>query len=221
MTKIFYSLLFLFILLLVHACGYKKTQSGYLYNIKEARSFLFNDSYKVEDTIYITDYVLYSFDQNRMKNKIIISNEDSFLNLVKSGFQKLPLLWSMANENSNKSNEAFERNKLQRFNEIDTILIKEIANNSEYSKILIPVITFNYLNIGFASNHGDYLKYLKVSVFIIENNTIIYSSSFYHVEDVYSGSHPYNYKDYHIPIPQEHWDGLIKEVMKEYTERLK
>jgi hypothetical protein len=157
-----------------------------------------------------------------MKEKIQMPNEDSFFNMFKSGVQKLPILLAIEDKNDNKTNEYFEINKYHKFEEIDTTLIKEMASIKGYSKILIPVITMNYYNAGFApGTRGDYIKYLTISVFIIENNSIVYSKSLWHVQDVYSASHPYKYRDYHIPIPQEHWDGIIKDLMKEYIERLK
>ena len=33
--------------------------------------------------------------------------------------------------------------------------------------------------------------------------------------------HPYEYEDFNIPISKEHWEGLFREVMKEYIKWLK
>ena len=55
---------------------------------------------------------------------------------------------------------------------------------------------------------------------MVKNNRVIYYKQMRYVEKVYSKNHSYDFEDFYIPIAQKHWNGLVREVMKEYIERL-
>lgn len=210
-------------LLLIYSCTSK---SGYIY--KQKRFYHFETSYNINDTLHLSDYILYGlYDQVGLKNfDIVYLNDDSLFNKFIDSFELLELPLNLNNAHNNKITESFLKNRYSRYKKIDKDYIKAIAKKQDEKTFIIPII-FKYFKsirhggIAGADTYPTFYCHFSLAVFIIKNNKIIYYKQMRHVESVDSEFHPYKFEDFKIPIPQEHWDGLVKEVMREYIERRK
>jgi hypothetical protein len=104
----------------------------------------------------------------------------------------------------------------RKLNKIDTNLIKKLAVKNSDIISMIPVIIFDY---SFDQQHISYHLYLKLMIFLVKNDEIVYVNN-----DVYVLSN-FQAKEYSFeerPIHrQRHWDELVRKVMQPYIDRLK
>jgi hypothetical protein len=208
------------LLLLIYGCQ----SNGYYFENK--RFFEFKHSYSGQDTLLVSDYVFYGINQIDLNNHEVISlNEDSLVGLFKFSIQnlKIPLHFSLST--TNKLNEDFERNPALKYKgmKLKTLLLSNNIKNNQ--TILLPIINFNFNKSHSAHPAGrdpypHYVCHLTLAVFIVKDEEVIYYKQMSHAEIVDGEFHPYPYEDFNIPISQEKWDGLVREVMKEYIERV-
>ena len=198
------------------------------YNLKQRRFYNFESSYNKTDTMYLSDFIFYNLqDLGGLNNyREIYLNEDSLFSLFKISINKLDLPLIIADENKNLKTTDCIKNPLLKYKKIKKDSLFSIANKNLNKLSLVPIIYLNYtsrthITISGADPYPHYLCFLNIALFVISDNKVIYFKNMYHVEIVDAEYHPYKFEDFHIPIPQEHWDGLVREVMREYIERMK
>ena len=201
----------MFIFSLVLLCACLPRVGDYIHYKK--RHYIFQEKYNIDDTISIGHYQVYTN---------VWKDNDSLYNHFKDALKKtdFSLHFSELSENSEINN--FNENKYLESKKLDDSKIIEYANSCVNCKdlIMVPIIYINYKSGVIASNAGGekyYLCQVIISIRLIRNNEIVYFKQMRMVEP----GDEENYRNYHFPIPQEKWDGLVREVMKEYIERLK
>jgi len=216
-------LILLGFVLLFNSC-FSKT--GYVY--KQRRFYHFESYYSNKDTLYMNDFIMYGINtKNSIKNYIEVNiNYDSLINIFKHSLinTDAPIILEKSRQNLGIS--IFKENHMGKFRKINKDDLFEIAKINTNNFKLIPVIRLNFttstgLTTSGADTYPHFLCFLDIAIFVIKNNKIVYFKNMTHMESVDGEFHPYKYEDFHIPIPQEHWDGLVREVMKEYMERLR
>lgn len=205
---------------MLSSCG----SQGYYFENK--RNYHFQESY-TNDSLYVGDYVMFgTYMRERLNYGMVRLNNDSISSVFSQAVKGTSLPISFQNNGRNLSNQQIISSFQSRARHVskNTIidLIKTIRIDNS-SKVIIPVIKFNYHTYNGGSVAGVtkyFVTNLSLSIFIIENNEIIYYKKMrYEVradDEHISRYHKY----YPLPIPQEKWDGLVKEVMREYIERL-
>jgi len=178
--------------------------------------------------MYLSDYILYNLQILGGLNNYseIYLNEDSLFSLFKISINKLDLPLIIADENKNLKTPDFINNPLLKYKKINKNSLFSIANNNPNKLSIIPILRQNFTTSTHKTTSGadpypHYLCSLNIALFVISDNKVIYFKNIFHMESVYAEYHPYKFEDFHIPIPQEHWDGLVREVMREYVERMK
>jgi len=210
-------------IIIIYSC---KSKNGYLYEQKGYYNF--EPTYNRNDSLYLSDYILYSLHSKSGHDKFgsVNLNDDSLFNIFKASLKRLDLPIKYNTVNNNKLTDEFIRNHFLKYKNIDKEYIKRMTKQLNGKTAVIPIILklfnkFTNVSSGGADTYPSYICHFSLAVFIIKNNKIIYYKQMRHVESVYGEFHPYKYEDFHIPIPHEHWDGLVREVMKEYIERMK
>lgn len=206
---------FIICFLVLNSCV---TEMGYYKH--HQRRFIFEPIYNHSDTLIMSNYVLYGNSFRHSKNHKVEHNDDSLFNILKGSFSKLAIPLINDTPYINKTSEEFENNIYQKYNKnFENAILNLAAEGNKDNWQLIPVVTFNYHIYHIAGY--NLLTDLLISLFIVHQNEIKYYKHlrYPHSESI-DGSPP---KEAHswLPIPQEHWDGIVKDVMKEYIERLK
>ena len=213
--------LFFFIgFLFFYSCSY----NGFYFENK--RNFQFKESYS-NDTLVINDYILFgTYRRKRLDYGIVRLNNDSLFTVFKEAINKTELPIYFESKGRNLSNKKIIERYHSRFKHINLEDIKIYANVKDVGdskQTIIPVIKYNYHSendCGAAGCDRYYITHLSLAIYILENNKVIYYKKMRCVEKSdFSIPDYYNY--YQVPIPPDNWDGLVKEVMKEYINRLK
>ena len=219
-----YTLLLSLVFGVVLSCKLSKT-----YIPDGKRFYKFNDTYSSTDTLFIRNFIMYgNADMGTLHDpwRRVRLNSDSLIHVFKTSISKIEAVNISVNDQIfNRVNNSYYSNPLLKYKKIDKEMLISFASNDTSVLSLIPVILFSF-NASRWSGSGQFDTYprlichLNIAVFIVKNQEIIYFKQMRYVEKVDGEYHPYEFEDYHIPIPQEHWDGLVQEVMKEYIERL-
>jgi hypothetical protein len=217
-------ILILLVFVLVLSSCFSK--DGYIY--KQRRFYQFDSYYISKDTLFMNEFILYGTNtRHSIKNYVEVSlNSDSLKTIFDRALTKtaVPIIFQKSSKNLGIS--IFKENPKLKFKKININDLFDIAYNNANNFKLIPVIALNFttstgLSTSGADTYPHFLCFLDIAIFVIKNNKLVYFKNMVHMEKVDGEYHPYKYEDFHIPIPQEHWDGLVREVMKEYIERLK
>lgn len=196
----------------------------------ERRNYIINEKYSFKDTLFIKNYILYgNADVGTIHNpwKRVELNSDSLIDIFKISISKIESINVCVNKplfNRVKS-DSYRSNPLLKYKKIDRNEIISLARIGLNEISLIPVINFSFYSTrwsgsGQSDTYPRFICHFNIAVFIVKNEEIIYYKQMRYVEKVNSEFYPYEFEDFHIPIPQKHWDGLVREVMKEYIERL-
>ena len=211
----------LLVLVFISSCSYY----GYYY--ENRRNYVFQETYP-NDTLVISDYILFgTYRRKRLDYGIVRLNNDSLFTIFKEAINKTSLPIYFESKGRNLSNKKIIERYHSRFKHISLEDMKIYANVKDVGdskQTIIPVIKFNFHADTHAGTYGSAIKYyithLSLSVFIFENNNIVYYKKMRHIEKVDDEYIPNYYNYYQVPIPPDNWDGLVKEAMKEYIERL-
>ena len=219
------TILIFLILCLIVGCKLSKT-----YIPDQKRFYILDETYYNKDTLFIENYILYGVEHTKTLHsswRKVDTNSDSLIQIFRNSINQIQEINTVFNDSLiNKKNEDFYLNPRLEYKKIDKEDIILLASKDTNTVSLIPVFLTSFGEVRDPSlGAGEYtypelICHLSLAVFIVKKNQIIYYKKMRYVEIVHRKYHPYDYEDFHIPIAQEHWDGLIRVVMKEYIERL-
>jgi hypothetical protein len=205
----------LLILVVFNSCG--------VYSHKDRMRYSFLKSYNVSDSLFLNDIICFGLSGEGFSYRSINVDRDSLSEVFVNSLAKLNLPVNITPEKIRIYNKRCINGEYVRKKNIDFECLKKLRrrNNNEYS--ILPIIELLFstsYQTGSAGSSAYYVSLLSISIFIFKNDDVVYYKKMSHPESVDSEFHPYSYTDFNIPIPQKHWDGLVREVMKEYIERL-
>lgn len=100
--------------ILIYSC---KSKSGYL--LEQKRYYSFEPTYNKNDTLYLSEYILYGLHSKSGHNKFGSVNlkDDSLFNIFKTSLKRLdlPIKYNTVNDNCNKLTDEFIRNPFLKF----------------------------------------------------------------------------------------------------------
>jgi len=202
-TSLFKTQTIFFVLtLLLGGCSLIETRSY----IK--RPLLFRENYNLDDTISVGFYQEHA---NAWKPP------DSLYNHVRIGLENSGLSVHFSESGGQKFFYDFERNSGIMRRNIDLEQVIQAANACLdcTSPVLIPIINVRYERLS-ADSATEFMCFITLYVFLVQNDEIIY----YKERRMWQEGNEENYNNYDFPVPQEKWDRLVREAMKEYIERL-
>lgn len=209
------TLLFLFI----HSCANNKNFLG------QKHYSYFESKYDALDSLYIKDYIVYSASKERNYILRVLANHDSTFQMFKTLLGQMDVPLKVKDGGENLQRLSFFGHEQLTYPDINKSLILKSALEFENKYVLFPIVLNFYkrLNSFDAQSHGSerYGNYITMAVFIVKNGQVVYYKQVRHLEIVEESKHPYAYEDFFIPISQDLWDGLVKEVMRDYIARLK
>lgn len=218
---------FFYILVIISSALSCKLSHSYIPD--EERFYTFVESYSSLDTLNIENFIMYgSADMGGLHDpwRKVDLNSDSLIQIFKKSISHIKGINLHFNDSlKNKKNSSHYANPSLQYKKIDKEAIISLASKDNNSTSLIPVIQFAF-NASRWSGSGQFDTYptlichFNIAIFIVKNQDIIYSKQMRYVEKVDGEFYPYIFEDFYIPIPQLHWDGLVREVMKEYIERM-
>ena len=219
-SRLIIVLYFVLILFLINSCYY--IEGCYHQNRK---SYMFKESYS-NDTLFVSDYILFgTYRRKRLEYGVVRMNNDSLFNIFKESVNNAELPIYFDNKERNLSNKNMIESYHSRASDIDIESINRFTTiefTDDLKRVMIPVIKFNFHSDNHCGSPGCdkyYVTHLSLSIYIIENNELIYYKKIRCVEKS-DFSIPDYYDYYQVPIPKEKWNTVLKKVMKEYTERL-
>lgn len=197
------------------------------YYFQNKNNYILQGNYS-NDSLVLRNYILFgTYRRERLDYEIARLDNDSLFNIFKLSLEELQIPIKIDDRNINLSNKNIIDKYQSRYKNLDGEYLKQVVNSTNKKmKVIIPVIKFNYYidsHLDIAGPNDDYfICHFSLSIFIVHNNEIVYYKKMRHKESKDMEHYPYSYNSFHlnIPIPQEQWDGLVNEVMKEYIERL-
>lgn len=210
-----------FLILLFLSC----TTNGFRSIDKKHSKIL--DAYSL-DTLYLADYLMYGTRYSRRlkpKHTEINLKADSLFGVFKKAVKNsgIPIVLKETNQNrmSNKFIRDDEMNHEVLSND-NLGYIAEVAGNSYNRLVIVPLISKSY-TYGKIPEDPEwyYVCRLYLTIFVVSNNEILYSKQMDYVESITSQLSPLDFDPRDIQIAQKYWDGLFKETMREYIERVK
>ncbi len=204
----------------IGSCSYH----GFYY--ENRRNYVFQEVYS-NDTLVVGDYILFgTYNHKQLNYSEVNLNSDSLFSIFKKSINKTGLTICFGDKGKNLSNKKI----IERYNSQskhigseDINVYPNIKDGADSKRIIFPVIKFNFRtdnHCGSAGCDEFYITNLSLSIFILENNNVIYYKKLRHTEKS-DLSFPDHHSFYQLPIPQEKWNNLVKDAMKEYIERLK
>jgi hypothetical protein len=195
-----------------------------VYRQKDRMRHSFLKSYNESDSLFLNDIICFGLSGEGFGYRNINVDRDSLAKIFTNSLAKLNLPVNITPDKIRVYNKRCLNGEYVRKKNIDFDCLKMLRrrNNNEYT--ILPIIELMFsksYNVNAAGSDTDYITLLSISIFIFKNDEVVYFKKMSHLERVYSEFHPYLYTDFNIPIPEEHWDGLVREVMNEYIERLK
>jgi hypothetical protein len=185
------------------------------------------DEYPLNEEIIIKDYF---FDRGLLRsfyaNEIHTNNTDSLFQIVSTSIDTLNLSILFKNPQNNTIDANIwksKRNKISFIHEkLDTNYIKSIIEIDSNKTMLIPLVRFFEIH----SRHEggtNYSQRIKLSIFLIKNNHIIYSSNNWKDSKLkmYTNNQELLEIDKTSFFTQKDWDELVRKVMQPYIDRLK
>lgn len=97
-----------------------------------------------------------------------------------------------------------------------------VAGNTYNKTVIVPLISKSYS--AFRNSDGPgyyYICRFYLTIFVVRNKEIVYSKQLYYVTSEYDETSPLFRDITNTPIPQKYWNGLFRETMREYIERVK
>jgi hypothetical protein len=183
--------------------------------------------YSVKDTIHISDAILCSVYDKGMFGKLedFPVNNDSVFNIFTSSLSKLALKIEVDERISFRCDSSFFFNKHLRISKINENTVLELANKYPSQVTMIPFIHLYTSDLLYMSATatgapvGGWKRshFVGVVVYVVKENTIIYSRMFDFTgrkSEVFSNENK-------STIQQKHWDKLIERVMRDYIKRMK
>ena len=206
----------LLILVVFNSCG--------VYRQKDRMRQTFLKTYNLSDSLFLNDIICFGLSGEGLRYRNINVDRDSLSKIFVNSLVKLNLPVNITPEKTRIYNKRCINGEYVRKKNIDFECLKKLRrrNNNEYT--ILPIIELMFsksYNVNAAGSDTYYITLLCISIFIFKNDEVVYYKQMGHSERVDSEFHPYSYTDFNIPIPQKHWDGLVREVMKEYIDRLK
>jgi hypothetical protein len=216
----FQKLFYLSMLFLIFGCN------SSIYNYTNRKHYTFEKSYKSNDSLLFEKYILFGLSFEGLKNRKIAIENDSIMNIFIHSINKLGLPIQTSNKIENIEQLNCTTGKILKYKNINKKCLKESFIQKKYKAYILPIISLSFgksthLSTAGADKYPHFVVILDVAIFIIKNDEVYYYKQMSYVESIDSEYHPYKFEDYKIPIPQKHWDGLVKEVMREYLERRK
>lgn len=190
----------------------------------ETKHFHFEEFYNSSDSLLLADYIIYGISENQNFRLKIELNDDSLFNILKSSLSKQQLNINYEDENHNYSNLSFFSDEYLTLKKINKSILFKSASDYPDKKLIFPVLLKYYKHrTNFDASVTVYPRFycqITLAVFVVQNCEVLYYKQVRHEEIVNKEYHPFEFEDFHIPISQQDWDDMIKEVMKEYIERL-
>lgn len=216
LVRLCFVISFLLALVFINSCSY------YGYYFEDRRNYVFQEAY-LNDSLELSDYILFgTYRRKRLDYGNVRLKSDSLFTIFKESISKIQLPISFDRNIRNRSNKRIIDTYHSRAKHISAENIKGYTNIEDVSdskRIIIPVIKFNfYTDRTTSGSGGDYITHLSLAIYVLEKNNVVYYKKMRHMEKQHDLSAHLN--DFQVPIPQEKWDNLVKEVMKEYIERL-
>ena len=195
--------------LTLFACVHKYGE----YFLHEHRHHIFGESYNFNDTISVGNFQIHS---NKWKDPDSLYNH--FIKALIN--TELPIYFPDSSKNVQIND--FRENRYLNARKMDQAQIKELAESciNCTKLVMVPIISIRYEATRFGSSAGGDILYscsIEIAMNLVRYDEIVYYKQ---VRIVELGDRE-NYRNFSFPIPQEKWDGLVREVMKEYIERLK
>jgi hypothetical protein len=187
--------------------------------------------YSNTDTIHFYNYVLCNNIRNMNKllspiGDVVPINEDSVLTILRQSLINLNLPYFFSPENQNYCDSDFHKNHHLKFKKIDHKKILEISSSKGGELVIVPIVYIDnlyenqiYLHSSGVPAGGDLVRnsYLKIGVYLLKNDEIIYFRSAKH----FTISTHLDFEEKPKRQTQENWDKLVEMVMADYTQRSK
>lgn len=228
------SRILIIIILCFGGCAFKNTNtSRYILGEsdfhKRIRWGIKHNKNYFKDSLYVNDFVIQSKHSKSTFSKweVLEIDADSVKNLFDSSLTQTKLNVYFNTNGENRVNEQFLDNTYMKPRKVnrDTILFYSKDNSKDYT-VLFPIVSFSSDSFstsafgfsGVVPGESMYHIRLTLTIYLIKNGEIIYigqvrTSHVHQINDRYN-------EDNKQKIPLERWDGLVKEAMDEYIERL-
>jgi hypothetical protein len=185
------------------------------------------DEYPLNEEIIIKDYFFDRVVSNGFfYDDIETNNVDSLFQIVSTSINKLnlPIHYNEPQNNTIDSNIWKSKRNQNDFihKKLDTNYIKSIIEIEPNKTMLIPLVRFFELHDGHEGG-TNYSQRIKLSIFLIKNNHIIYSSNNWKDSKLkmYTNDQELLEIDKTSFFTQKDWDELVRKVMQPYIDRLK
>jgi hypothetical protein len=212
-------IVYILVIVLAISCGLNKRP------VDERQYFLFQENFNDKDTLYIKDFILYNTSKGRDYRLNIRMHEDSIFTIIKSALNKLNLNIEQVEQGHNYAALSFFSEEHLTYDHINKSLLFKSASTLPGKYVLFPVLLIYHERlVNLDATRPGFPKFscsLSLAIFIVKDDEVVYYKQSRYNKTVKKDDHPYDYEEFIIPVPEERWDGLVREVMKEYIERLK
>ncbi len=210
-----------FLLVVVASCNlsdFRKIDEDY---------YIFQDAYGL-DSMYMADYLMYGTRKDMSVSVFsrIELNNDSLFQVFKNAVINSSLPVDISPVNHNRMSSAligYDKMNHRVLASGNLNYIIGVAKQSNHKLVLVPLITKSYVYTDYLGGpECSYWVELYLTIFIVHKNEIIYSKQMSKREEsVIIHTHPLDFDYNKIQVPQKYWDGLFRETMREYIERVK
>jgi hypothetical protein len=198
------------------------------YKLENQKHFHFEPTYSKNDTLIISDYIIYGNTKPCVPcelNNYLKIKTDSLFSILKNVLLETKLPLKFQKTNANLVRYEIEKNINLKFKRIYFTEIIPSTQIFENKSVLFPIISLVYdsYTTGDFETKPRHFCYFRIAVFVFKNGKLTYYKQVRHNERVDAKTFKYQITDrnFNIPIPQQHWDGMVQEVMREYFNRLK
>lgn len=195
-----------------------------VFSCKPVYEKVINDHYHINDTIHLCDLLIFNRIQVgpfRMEYHSEPNFSDSIIDIVTHSFHRLNSIRFKKHDSKNAADSSYISNKYNgsyRYPPIDSILV--LAEKCDIKLTMIPVIDVLHKSLG-SEGGPTYSDRARLTLFIIDNHSIIYSYSYEVVsKSVFSADINFEGRPLDL-LTQKDWDELVRGAMLPYIERLK
>jgi hypothetical protein len=214
-------LIFLLSVFLCHSCWMSRYQN-------EGKKY-FNSYYDKNDTVYLKDYILCSSMRNMFignKTSAYYINPDSIFGIFKNSLEQFDFPIKFYSKSNVYCDSSFYLKRLTNIKS-DEIIVSETIESIGSGKIqMVPVILIDNSDMvvgsvspaGALNTQKSRSTFLRIIIYLTRDDQIIYKKAmFYSAKPAYVNDG----QKVEVNIKQEHWNELMRRIMKEYVQRLK
>lgn len=187
---------------------------------QEMSHFQYNEEYDSYDSLYFSDYIIYAIaEEPRLRYKIKV-NSDSLLGILQKSMNELNIPIKYKGNGNNYAHWSYFTDRYLDYETVNTSLLFKSAHRFTDRTIVFPVLQMYYRQVtNFDHNvtvYPKYYCYVSLGIFMVKNSRIVYYKQSRHYELVDKEHHPFEFEDFHIPIPHKAWLNLVSTAFSEY-----